>query len=307
MYKAIHRPNRIAGAQNRLLRRIRKELPTRLHNVAVGFQGDSFKLSEVIANNAIWFAHQSLENEKIPRNWNALGAGLPVLRRSNNITVEVNVALHRVDKGVAGLFALDEETGSIALLHRGRIGGGKRGVGQASFMEWYSGRKVSYFDPSRDDEEGTAILVADLGSSEFLSDVESFVDAVHRFKASLTHDDPGQLSDSEIRNKAAAAPARPRSSTTAAVIYARNPHVAEFAKRRARGKCELCKRPAPFDKAPNEPYLESHHIVWLSRGGTDRPENTVALCPNCHRKMHVVNDSKDVKTLQRRAKAALRG
>ncbi|WP_296863638.1 HNH endonuclease [Thermosyntropha sp.] len=29
------------------------------------------------------------------------------------------------------------------------------------------------------------------------------------------------------------------------------------------------------------------HIEWLSRGGTDTIDNTVALCPNCHRKMHV--------------------
>ena len=307
MHKAIHRPRRIAAAQRTLLRRMRKELPTRLRNVTVGFRGDSFELSEVFANNAIWFAHQSLETAKIPRNWNALGAGMSALRRSNSITVEVNIALHGVDKRVAGLFALDEETGNTALLHRGRIGGGRRGVGQASFKEWYSGRKVSFIDPSRDDEEATAILVADLGSSEFLGDVESFVQAVHKFKASLDRDDPGQLSDSEIRKRAAAAPPTPRSSTTAVVVYARNPHVAEFAKRRARGKCELCKRPAPFKNASNEPYLESHHIAWLARGGADRPENTVALCPNCHRKMHVVNDAKDVRTLQRRATAALAG
>ena len=161
--------------------------------------------------------------------------------------------------------------------------------------------------PSRGNEEGTAILVADLGSSEFLSDIESFVDAVHRFKAALNQDDPAQLSDSEIRNKAAAAPATPKSLTTAVVVYARSPHVAELAKRRARGKCELCKQPAPFNNTSNKPYLESHHIVWLARGGADRPENTVALCPNCHRKMHVVNDAKDIRKLQRRAVTGAKG
>ena len=307
MYRAIHRPNRIAGAQKRFLRRIRKELPTRLPNVIVGYQGGSIELPEVFANNTIWFAHQSLDNAKIPRHWNAFGTGLPALRRSNSITVEVNVALDGVDKRVAGLFALDEESGNTVLLHRGRIGGGREGVGRTSFMEWYPGRTVNFSDPSRDDEEGSAILVADLGSSEFLRDVESFVHAVHRFKASLNREDPSRLSDSDIRKKAAAASARPRSSTTAVVVYARNPHVAELAKRRARGKCELCKQPAPFNNASNEPYLESHHIVWLAHGGADRPENTVALCPNCHRKMHVVNDAKDIRALRPRAKVTLRG
>lgn len=55
------------------------------------------------------------------------------------------------------------------------------------------------------------------------------------------------------------------------------------------------------DKDGN-PYLESHHIIWLSKGGDDSIENTVALCPNCHRKMHVIADEKDVKLLQEKNK-----
>jgi 5-methylcytosine-specific restriction protein A len=54
---------------------------------------------------------------------------------------------------------------------------------------------------------------------------------------------------------------------------------------------------APFNNAKGEPHLETHHIVWLAKGGMDTIENTVALCPNCHRKMHIVNDSKDCNIL----------
>ena len=35
-----------------------------------------------------------------------------------------------------------------------------------------------------------------------------------------------------------------------------------------------------------EPYLESHHIATLAEGGPDTPENTAALCANCHRELH---------------------
>ncbi|MSR17052.1 MAG: HNH endonuclease, partial [Methylococcaceae bacterium] len=42
-----------------------------------------------------------------------------------------------------------------------------------------------------------------------------------------------------------------------------------------------------------EPYLESHHIEWLANGGADSIENTTALCPNCHRKMHSLNSPSD--------------
>lgn len=51
---------------------------------------------------------------------------------------------------------------------------------------------------------------------------------------------------------------------------------------------------APFIDAKGEPYLEVHHIIWLSHGGADTIENTVALCPNCHRKMHILQSADDV-------------
>lgn len=82
--------------------------------------------------------------------------------------------------------------------------------------------------------------------------------------------------------------------------YVRDPYIAEYAKRRANGTCELCGKPAPFKDKYGRPYLESHHIVWLSQGGADSINNTVALCPNCHRKMHVVADPDDVVFLQRK-------
>lgn len=81
-------------------------------------------------------------------------------------------------------------------------------------------------------------------------------------------------------------------------LYVRDPYVAEYAKRRANGICQLCGQPAPFCDQKGRPYLESHHIEWLSQGGADTTSNTAALCPNCHKKMHIVNDPKDVQKLR---------
>ncbi|MBO8136759.1 MAG: HNH endonuclease [Desulfotomaculum sp.] len=83
--------------------------------------------------------------------------------------------------------------------------------------------------------------------------------------------------------------------------YERNSYVSEFAKRRANGICQLCENPAPFNDKYGNPYLETHHIVWLSEGGDDSIENTVALCPNCHRKMHALNLKSDREKLKRKA------
>lgn len=82
----------------------------------------------------------------------------------------------------------------------------------------------------------------------------------------------------------------------------RDEFVSEYTKRLAKGKCNLCGKPAPFNRSDGSPYLETHHVKWLSKGGSDSIDNTVALCPNCHRKMHILNDPDDVLILEQVAK-----
>ncbi len=82
----------------------------------------------------------------------------------------------------------------------------------------------------------------------------------------------------------------------------RSAEVGKATKARAHGMCQLCGKPAPFSDRRGEPYLETHHIIWLSRGGKDSLDNTAALCPNCHTMMHIVDDEADVKTLLDRIK-----
>jgi 5-methylcytosine-specific restriction enzyme A len=105
---------------------------------------------------------------------------------------------------------------------------------------------------------------------------------------------------SELAKLAKLARSGKRTSTT--VTYERDPHVSELAKRFANGDCQLCDNPAPFDDKQGNPYLESHHIDWLSRGGSDDLENCIGLCPSCHRKMHILDLEEDVNKLKGRAK-----
>jgi 5-methylcytosine-specific restriction protein A len=80
-------------------------------------------------------------------------------------------------------------------------------------------------------------------------------------------------------------------------VFERNEYVAELARRYAKGKCELCEHTAPFADKRGRPFLETHHIEWLSKGGEDIIENTIALCPNCHRKMHILELKEDKEKL----------
>lgn len=91
---------------------------------------------------------------------------------------------------------------------------------------------------------------------------------------------------------------KPKETVSTIIQKVRDPYIAEYARRRADGICQLCGNPAPFNRSDGTPYLESHHIDWLANGGEDSIENTAALCPNCHRKMHIVNDPEDVEWLK---------
>lgn len=69
--------------------------------------------------------------------------------------------------------------------------------------------------------------------------------------------------------------------------FRRNHYVVAFVLRRADGVCEECGESAPFiRKSDGTPFLEVHHKKPLSEGGIDSIGNTVALCPNCHRRFH---------------------
>lgn len=85
----------------------------------------------------------------------------------------------------------------------------------------------------------------------------------------------------------------------------RNPHVKEYAKIRAAGVCQLCEKKAPFNTTNGEPFLEVHHVDYLRNNGDDSWDNVVALCPNCHRKIHSLENKDDYNKLKRLARQRL--
>ena len=139
-----------------------------------------------------------------------------------------------------------------------------------------------------------------------------FLDEKYRYRQNgyemiMIYDDPSEdgddsfiysSSDEQIKRKAIqySSPDIDYTQKTA-YSYTRNRYISEYAKRRAKGICQLCGNPAPFLDETGKPFLETHHVIWLADGGTDSIENTVALCPNCHRKMHTLNLESDIQKL----------
>ncbi|MGI2224981.1 HNH endonuclease [Shewanella frigidimarina] len=80
---------------------------------------------------------------------------------------------------------------------------------------------------------------------------------------------------------------KPKSRSVTITVYDRNPDVVAQVLHIAQGNCGNCNNYAPFNKRKDgTPYLEVHHKIRLADGGDDSVENAIALCPNCHRKLH---------------------
>ena len=79
-----------------------------------------------------------------------------------------------------------------------------------------------------------------------------------------------------------------KAGRVASVTYRqRSAKVKAYVLARAKGTCELCKQAAPFARIDGSAYLEPHHIRRLSDSGPDHPAHVAALCPNCHREVHL--------------------
>jgi 5-methylcytosine-specific restriction enzyme A len=111
-----------------------------------------------------------------------------------------------------------------------------------------------------------------------------------------------KLSNEELAKRAKHASRKSKSRKVTTKTYERDAYVSEYAKRWANGICQLCEKPAPFKNKQGEPHLHTHHIEWLSRGGEDSIYNTVAICPNCHDRMHILDDLNDVMILKEKVK-----
>lgn len=89
-----------------------------------------------------------------------------------------------------------------------------------------------------------------------------------------------------------------RDSTESLItVRKRSDLIKTYALSRARGKCEGCRKEAPFLKRNGQPYLEVHHITELKNGGSDSPLNVTAICPNCHAKVTHGLDGKEFNIL----------
>ncbi len=125
----------------------------------------------------MWALFEKLDN----RFWNSFGVSRPDPEKSLQITVEVNPPLEGIDRKVGGAFASDPHGGALYFIHRGRIGGGQKGIGAELFWSRFRGG-VRMREPGREDA-CRVVVVGKIGAPEFPRDVAGFVHEVARIKA----------------------------------------------------------------------------------------------------------------------------
>jgi 5-methylcytosine-specific restriction protein A len=82
----------------------------------------------------------------------------------------------------------------------------------------------------------------------------------------------------------------PKKVDSTSKVYERCPDVKAWVLSNSKGICENCETPAPFVTSSGRFFLEVHHVRAIAEGGSDRTENAVAICPNCHRAFHHSRD-----------------
>lgn len=158
---------------------------------SVGFQGGQAESLPLFWHEAagIWGCIDGLPDDHTTRFWNAFGTQDPRTTGGLSITCEINPAREGVNGRVAGAFGRNTESGHRLLLHRGRIGGGRAGVGQELFWSQTALPAVAVAD----DPAQRFVIVADLDGDQVVEEVAAFVREVERIKALADHAESPEL------------------------------------------------------------------------------------------------------------------
>jgi len=250
-------------------------------------------------NGSVWFYHSEYGKEN--KFWNSFGLDPnPEKSTVNREIAQINLSFSGI--GICnGVFARAQEY--FFLLHNGNLYGNSK----TEFLNWYF-----QHDYTRRREITTSqgkviegVLVGNICDSQnFLDDLELFIKNVRLFKKLTKNSESPDTIISELRKEIASeVSGRPETREATISIHVRDMKIAVLAKLMSEGKCRLCGKEGPFpDRTLGQPFLETHHVKWLSRGGKDSIDNTVALCPNCHGKMHHMDNNGDVRKLRDIAK-----
>ena len=181
----ISKKKEIKASQKTLQKNIEKAIGS-VENGTVGYRGGNVELKfHTRGHGELWSAFTHLKTETIPRYGNAFGV-FDEDKKMQMITVEINIPTQRDTRQVAGYFAKDTETGAIYLMHTGKVGGGRKGIGKNAFLAFSEMPLTKTVD--QDGNMHGDILIGRIDSKQLVNRVWHFVQLVNDFKDAVQAD-----------------------------------------------------------------------------------------------------------------------
>lgn len=116
--------------------------------------------------------------------WCTFGMDNPQVNPYVDITCEINMVFEGIGRRVAGRFAKDTH-GEVYLLHSGKVGGGRPGIGKTAFRKFFKGDQILTV-AWPDGDETYDILIGSLSDPELIKHIGRFVNEVAQFKKYVT-------------------------------------------------------------------------------------------------------------------------
>jgi hypothetical protein len=143
--------------------------------IRLGHQGASFPAKVSWSKKlGVWKFSKTVKDV---RYWNAFGVEKPgghVL----SIAAEINFPWQAIDRKIGGAFA-EDHWGNVFVIHRGKIGGGKKGIGKSLFEQNYRGVWAWMEDG---DAVSEVAVIGHLQSDRFALQAAQFVKKIERLK-----------------------------------------------------------------------------------------------------------------------------
>lgn len=195
MFSLIESKEEIAKVQRKLEASIRRDFKTKVVK-NIGYPGGTTFDAKIVTDGTYWYWSSDHDNKDTPNprrlNWFGLFKDDVDLQ----ISVEINTAYEGRNDQVAGFFARDNDTGTIYLMHSGRVGGGTKGVGKASFLAWSNQRPIDVVDWSGGIREGVLVMPIE-GVAASRSAVR-YIGVIAGFKQAVR---AGELDSPEFKRK----------------------------------------------------------------------------------------------------------
>ena len=190
MFSLIESKVEIAKAQRKLEATIRQNFKTKAVK-NIGYPGGTTSDAKVVTDGRYWYWASDYDNEETPNPRRLNWFGLFKDDSDLQISVEINTTYEGRNDQIAGFFARNNDTGSIYLMHSGRVGGGTKGVGKDKFLAWSDQRPIDVVDSSGGIREGVLVMpIEGIGAAR---SAVRYIDIIARFKQAVRAGDLDSL------------------------------------------------------------------------------------------------------------------